>query len=170
MNKGEAVYCEIIGKTYIGEVIQHGYSYGFERPKVYIYRISNINPQGIEVDLSYHQMKERALQLGIDVCPEFYYGTLVDFITIYGISKYDKEFNYVIEEMLSPIFYNKLLEKPSVLDASAVEEGFCIRKDTYPRPEIFKIKSKAFLLHEGHQLDKQEVVDIEENESTINNN
>ncbi len=68
------------------------------------------------------------------------------------------------EEWLSKKFYDELLEKPSILDSSVVEEGFCIRKDTCNKPEIFKIKSKAFLLHEGHQLDK-EVKDIEEEQN-----
>lgn len=159
LNQGEAVYCEIIGSTYTGEAIQHGYSYGFKKPKVFIYRISNINSQGIEVDLSYHQMKERCTQLGVDYCPELFYGKLSEFIRKYeGVGLVDDDF----ENTLNLIFYDKLLEKPSILDNSVVEEGFCIRIDKYPRPEIFKIKSKKFLIHEGNQLDKQEIIDIEE--------
>lgn len=157
LNHGEAVYCEIIGKTYSGEAIQHGYTYGFEKPEVYIYRISNINSQGIEVDLSYHQMKERANQLGIKVCPQFFYGKFKDFIFEFGDTE-ATEFD--IEKQINDIFYNQLLEKPSILDKSVIEEGFCIRKDTCNKPEIYKIKSKLFILHEGKALD-QEVKDIE---------
>lgn len=157
LNHGEAVYCEIIGKTYSGEAIQHGYTYGFEKPEVYIYRISNINSQGIEVDLSYHQMKERANQLGIKVCPQFFYGKFKDFIFEFGDTE-ATEFD--IEKQINDIFYNQLLEKPSILDKSVIEEGFCIRKDTCNKSEIYKIKSKLFLLHEGKALDK-EVKDIE---------
>lgn len=161
LNKGEAIYCEIIGKTYSGEAIQHGYTYQLEKPKVYIYRISNINEQGIEIDLSYHQMKERANQLGIEVCPELFYGKLQDFIFEYGDTS-EQEFN--LEKQLNDIFYNKLLEKPSILDNNVIEEGFCIRIDQYPKPDIYKIKSKLFLLHEGHVLDKQ-LIDTESNEN-----
>ena len=157
LNKGEAVYCEIIGKTYNGEAIQHGYTYQLEKPKVYIYRISNINEQGIEIDLSYHQMKERANQLGIEVCPEYFYGKLQDFIFEYG-DTFEQEFN--LEKQLNDIFYNKLLEKPSILDNNVVEEGFCIRIDKYPKPDIYKIKSKLFLLHEGHNIDNN-IKDLE---------
>lgn len=163
LNKGEAVYCEIIGKTYTGEAIQHGYTYQLEKPKVYIYRISNINEQGIEIDLSYHQMKERALQLGIEVCPEYFYGTLKEFIHNFT-PNLSTEFD--IGGILNSIFYDKLLEKPSILDNSTIEEGFCLRVDKYPKPEIFKIKSKLFLLHEGNLLDKSDVVDIETVEAT----
>ncbi len=162
LNKGEAVYCEIIGKTYTGEAIQHGYTYGLDKPKVFIYRISNINSQGIEVDLSYLQMKDRAKQLDIEVCPELFYGKLSNFLETNtedgGCS------SQRIGEDLDIIFYKNLLEKSSILDNSIIEEGFCVRKDNYGKPDIFKIKSKLFLLHEGKALDK-EVLDIEEEQA-----
>ncbi len=161
LNKGEAVYCEIIGSSYSGEAIQHGYTYGFKEPKVYIYRISNINPQGIEIDLPYEQMKQRAEQLGIPTCPELWYNSLELFIETYLATDATSR---NIEEDLNEIFYNRLLEQPSIIDSSIVEEGFCIRIDKYPKPEIFKIKSKKFLLHESGALDK-EVIDIEDGES-----
>ena len=158
LNKGESIYYEIIGKTYSGEAIQGGYTYGFDTPQIYVYRIANINPQGVEIDLSYQQMKERASQLGLKTCPEFFVGTLGEFI-----DKYDSGQTYVdMEEPLTRIFYNKLLEKPSILDPSVVEEGFCVRIDKYPKAETFKIKSKIFLKQESDWKDK-EVVDMEEN-------
>ncbi len=168
LNKGEAVYYEIVGKTFSGEAIQGGYSYGFDQPIVYIYRISNINPQGIEIDLPYDQMVERACQMGLIPCPEFFSGTVVEFLNDYP--KYiivDQSGLIDIGKSLENIFYNKLLEQPSILDKSVVEEGFCIRVDKYPRPEIFKIKSKKFLEHETKALDK-EVVDMEEEQTQDN--
>lgn len=166
LNHGEAVYCEIIGKDYNGRVIQGGYTYGLEKPEVYIYRISNINSQGIEIDLPYHQMKERANQLGVKVCPELFYGNLREFIRNY----WEDAFGNIVspsenlEWYLNKLFYEKLLEQPSILDPSVIEEGFCIRIDKYPKPNIYKIKSKKFLEHETKQKDK-EVVDIEEEQS-----
>jgi len=167
LNHGEAIYCEIVGKTYSGEDIQHGYSYGFEQPEVFVYRISNINSQGIEVDLSYLQMKERCNQLGINYCPELFYGTINQFLYKYrtlGAIDALEEDNRNIETYLTHIFYDNLLEKPSVLDKNIIEEGFCIRKDTCNKPEIYKIKSKQFLLFEGHSLDN-EIKDIEEEQN-----
>ena len=164
--KGEAVYCEIVGKTYTGENIQHGYTYGLNQPKVYVYRITNINPQGIEIDLPYEHMKKRSQQLGLEFCPEFYVGTFVDFV-----SKYiENSKRFIIDdtkkqEYIKDIFYNKLLEKPSILDDSVVEEGFCIRKDLYPKCEIFKIKSRQFLLHESAVNNDECVVNIEDEQS-----
>ena len=163
LNKGESIYYEIIGKTYGGEAIQGGYSYGFDRPEIYVYRIANINPQGIEVDLSYDQMVERATQIGLDVCPLLFKGKLKEFL-----DKYLHPRSGDIEQDLNQIFYNQLLEKPSILDSSVVEEGFCVRIDKYPKAETFKVKSKKFLAHESAALDK-DVVDIEENpENQIN--
>lgn len=161
LNKGESIYYEIIGKTYGGQDIQGGYSYGFDTPKIFVYRIANINPQGIEIDLSYEQMLDRATQLGLDTCPEFFVGTFGEFI-----DKYDNGQTYVdFEEPMTRIFYNKLLEKPSIFDSNVIEEGFCVRIDKYPKAETFKIKSKIFLKQESDWKDK-EVVDMEENPNT----
>lgn len=161
LGKTEAVYCEIVGRDHAGAEIQSGYSYGFECPQVYVYRISHISPQGIEVDLPYHQMKERAIQLGLNVCPEVFYGKLKDFLIKWApldttLSSSARD----VEQALSDIFYGILLEKPSVLCDKVVEEGFCIRVDKYPRPEILKIKAKSFLLAESKNLDA-EVNDLE---------
>lgn len=159
LNNGEAVYCEIIGSTHSGEAIQSGYQYQLMKPDVYIYRISNINDQGIEIDLPYKHMIERAKQLDIKVVPELFYGPLHKFFTSYmdRIPVDDRD----MEPLLSDLFYNILLEKPSILDPSVVEEGFCIRKDQYPRPEVFKIKSKKFLQFESGELDKEISIDLE---------
>ena len=166
LNKGEAVYCEIIGRDYTGKAIQPGYTYGLEIPKVYIYRISNISPQGIEIDLPFLQMEERAKQLGIECCPPLFYGKLETFIKSYSNAMpHELLDNRDIGGLLEKIFYDGLLERSSILDASCVEEGFCLRIEKYPRPEILKIKSKGFLLHEGALLDKDDVVDIEEQQT-----
>lgn len=169
LHSGEAVYCEIIGRDYKGGEIQKGYSYGLLGPKVYIYRISHINPQGIEIDLSYHQMKQRAKELGIDTPPEFFYGTVNEFILLHSpshiaLQRTDRGLDpRDIEPSLNAIFYECLLEKDSIVDPTVIEEGFCIRVDKYPKPEIFKIKSKKFLLHESSMKDEG-TVDIEEDQ------
>lgn len=168
LNKGEAIYYEIIGKTYSGEEIQKGYSYGFNEPKIYVYRISNINPDGIEIDLPYIYMKKRAQELGVEVCPEFFSGTVAEFISKYtGIPIQDIE-QEDVPEHIEKIFYMKLLDKDSILDKNVVEEGFCIRIDDYPKPQIYKIKSKVFLAHET-KLNDQEVQNIEDEQSTSDN-
>jgi len=151
LHKGESVYGEIIGSTYNGSPIQGGYTYGLSKPKVYVYRISMINLDGIEIDLPYHQMKIRAEQLGLEPCPELFYGTLGLFLCDHN----ELDINKPLEDCLNDIFYNKLLEQPSILDNTVVEEGFVLRVDKYPKPELFKIKSKKFLLAESRSLDTE---------------
>lgn len=162
LNKGESIYYEIIGKTYGGSDIQgKGYHYGFNEPKVFVYRIANINPQGIEVDLSYNQMVERATQMGLNTCPLYFKGTVKSFLLYHGLLPAIDGSD--IEPLLEKLFYNTLLEKPSIFDPSVVEEGFCVRIDSYPKAETFKIKSKIFLKQESDWKDAEDVVDLEEN-------
>lgn len=161
LNHGEALYGEIIGTDWQGGPIQKGYTYGLKGPKLYIYRITNINSQGIEVDLSWEQVKQRAAQLGVETVPEFFTGTLGQFIAAFGL---ESEWELPLEDRLSNIFYNSLLEKPTVLGSGETEEGFVIRKDTYPKALALKIKSRQFLMHESKMQD-QEVVDIESEEA-----
>jgi len=165
LNESEAVYGEIIGCDYNGSAIQKGYTYGLTTPKLYIYRITNINSQGIEVDLSWDQMEQRAKELGVEVCPAIYKGSLQDFIMLHKgnalkLSSHDGT-TEDIGAYLEDIFYNQLLEKPSVLDSSVVEEGFVLRKDTYPKVSAYKIKARSFLLKES-ALQDAEVSDLEE--------
>jgi hypothetical protein len=162
LNKGEAVYYEIIGKTFGGEAIQSGYTYGFNTPRVYVYRISNINPDGVEIDLSWEQMEIRAKQLGVDTCPLLYKGTVRDFLDKY-LNVQSVDFSQNIDD----IFYKQLLEKPSILDSSVVEEGFCVRVEGSIKAEIYKVKSKKFLAHESKALDKG-VKDLEEDQTESN--
>lgn len=164
--KGESIYYELVGKTYSGESIQGGYTYGFDEPKCFVYRIANINPQGVEVDLSWEQMVQRAAQLGLDVVPLLFKGTVEEFI-------YQHKVNtgavVDIEAELNDIFYNRLLEKPSIFDSSVVEEGFCVRiNESYPKAETFKIKSRKFILHETNAKDKG-LADLEEEQGDNTN-
>lgn len=158
--KGESIYGEVVGTDYAGGAIQLDYTYGLPGPKLFIYRITQINPEGIEVDLSWEQVKQRAAQIGIDTVPELFTGKLKDLL---------QEHKVVLQQTESPdllpaleeLFYNKLLDQPSVLDHLVVEEGFVIRQETYPKVTAFKIKSRKFLLHESKQQDK-DVADMEE--------
>src|SRR5690606_16383659 len=80
LNAGEAIYGEILGKTYSGAPIQKGYDYGFDKPMLQIYRITNINPEGIEVDLSWDQLVIRCSQLGVSPVIPIFQGKLREFI------------------------------------------------------------------------------------------
>lgn len=168
LHKGEAIYGEIVGTDFTGAAIQQGYTYGFPLPKLFIYRIAQINAEGIEIDLSWQQVKQRARQLGIDTVPELYSGRLDHFlseqqITIQTTAKTAEEYTAgpALQTALENLFYKKLLDKPSILDHLVIEEGFVLRQETYPRVTAYKIKSRSFQLHETAQQDK-EAADLEE--------
>lgn len=152
LHKGEAVYFEVVGRDYTGAEIQKDYTYGFDRPKVYIYRITSINPNGVEIDLPWRNLQTRAEELGVDVVPTLYIGKIGDYAhaATYG--------NWT--EYLESAIRLRYIDQPSVLDSSVIEEGVCLRVEKYPRPRTYKFKSPLFLLHEGHMADKL-VTDVE---------
>ncbi len=153
LNKGEMVYFEVIGVDFTGAEIQKGYSYKFAAPTVFVYRISNINDQGIEIDLTADQLTERCNELGVYQVPVIT-GTqsYVSYLESYGLNTDEK-----IEA-----HFKSYLDIPSTFDHTVIEEGICIRVERYPRPKIYKLKSPLFLIHESNMADK-EVVDVESN-------
>lgn len=162
LNKGEAVYGEIVGTAYDGGAIQQGYTYGLTGPELFIYRITQINDEGIEIDLCWQQLKERAAQLGVKTVPEFYCGPLGTLLASKDPALKDRVTEHMdLEKSLEQVFYQHLLDRPSILDPKVTEEGFVLRLETYPRATAYKIKSRKFQLHETRLMD-QEVADLEE--------
>ena len=161
LHPGEAVYAEVVGSDYANGAIQQGYTYGLTSPKLFIYRIAQINQEGMEVDLGWPQVKQRAKELGVDTVPELFSGRLGDFLSKYSVPKDNQHDQTDIAAALEWVFYDQLLEQPSVLDEQVVEEGFVLRKESYPKASALKIKSRKFLLHETKMQDT-EMVDLEE--------
>lgn len=152
LHHGEVIYWEVVGKTFEGGDIQKNYHYGFNKPTVFIYRISHINKRGFEHDLSWLQVKARANELGIPHVKELYYGGLSEYCRINNIKEDNVEFVKHLEQVY--------LNKASYLDPKVIEEGVCIALDKYPKPQIFKYKSSLFLIHESKLQDEQ-VEDID---------
>ena len=154
LHKGEIIYYEIIGKDYTGAEIQKGYTYGLDKPTVYVYRIAHINSQGIEIDLPWDALMTRCNELGIQYVPTTYHGSLAHYMTYWvGIGD---SWTKSLEEHLIKTY----LDKPSYMDDKAIEEGICLRVEKYPHPETFKLKSPLFLIHESKQADAL-VADVE---------
>lgn len=163
LHKGEVLYGELVGFTESGagimgamavkdKELQNKYgpkvefSYGNE-PKqctFYIYRITMVNEDGVAVDLSWDQVKERCKQLGLKHVPELYaveyFGDLAGLRT-------------KLDEML---------EGPSTLDAKHFREGVCVRWEAYPTCKVLKHKSFTFLRAEDEQKTDDAFVDKEE--------
>jgi hypothetical protein len=159
--KSEIVYYEIIGKDYTGKEIQKDYAYGLNKPDVYVYRISHITPEGVEIDLSWRQVKARCNEMGVKYVPDIWDGKLNDYCKIYGLLDWDDNGKEIWRDNLQKWIVAHYLDKPSSLDKSVIEEGICLRREAYPRPKIYKVKSPLFYIHEGVLLDRG-IEDIEE--------
>lgn len=140
LNKGEAVYGEIIGNN-----IQKGYSYDLKNHELYVYRISNINEDGVEIDLSYEQMVTRAEQLGVKIVPLVNKGLL---------------FINDTEDVLTARV-NMYLNNKSLIDGKTVNEGVVIRIDKDLKPTFLKAISSEYLLKQTKLKDSGEE-DMEE--------
>lgn len=144
--EGYIVYGEVIG--YVGDSpVQKNYTYNVPvgNSELYVYRIATINSQGIQVDLSWTQVKEFCRNSGLKHVPEFYS----------GMHK-----NFKVEKFIDKTYYPTYKNAVPLSVDSPVDEGVCIRAEGIT-PTILKAKSPLFLEHETKMLD-QEVDDIEE--------
>lgn len=164
LRKGEVVYGEIVGftpgapimspqsvskdlkevrKTYSETMV---YSYGNPEGSCdfYVYRITQVDVDGHATELSWNQVKARALELGIKIVPEVVDQTIG--------RKAD------IESMVE-----SLMEGPSTLDHSHIREGVVVRVDSPDgRVQWFKAKSFIFGVLEGYMKADDSFVDLEE--------
>ncbi len=131
-----------------------------------VYRISHINPDGAEIDLSWKQLKARCNELNVQFVPEIWDGKLINYLknrtlpTIDGVEGLNHE-SFTWRQWFEAHLKQEYLDKPSRMDKNVIEEGICLRKEQYPRPKIYKVKSPLFYIHEGVLMDKA-IPDIEE--------
>jgi hypothetical protein len=138
--KGWVIYGEIVG--WVGESpIQKGYTYGIDNGafELYIYRISTVNPDGVQCDLTWDQVKQFCVNSGLKHTPEIWRGKKKDFDPMIYM---DKRFAIDLG-----------LEQCVNLDKDCeTDEGICIRIDGLS-PRIYKCKSPKFLVHETKLID-----------------
>lgn len=142
------VYGELIGYTPDGQEIQKHYSYhvAHGQNEFYVYRVAQINGQGIVTDLSWDQVKEFCRDRGMNHVPELWRGQHLDFNPEDYLDK-----NYYEEGFQTAI---------RLAEDSPVDEGVCIRVEGLA-PYIAKLKSPKFFAHETKMMD-EEAVDFEE--------
>lgn len=145
------VYGELIGWTPDGAPIQKSYTYMVPHAtsEFYVYRVAQINGQGIMTDLSWDQLKEWCRDRGMNHVPELWRGKHQDFAP---------------EEWLDTNYHDKLhggyLQAVPLSEDSPCDEGVCIRVEGLA-PYIAKLKSPEFFAHETKMLD-EEALDMEE--------
>ena len=155
--QGYVLYGELVGWTRDGKPIQKNYTY--DQPvctnKIYVYRVTHINPQGIQCDLSWEQVKEFCRSIGVAYTPEIA-RTHVDYLALQQPNLLDEYMDVNYHELWQKT--NGLIAEEPVKLApeSPCDEGVCIRVEGM-QPRIWKVKSPMFLGHETKMLDAGEV-------------
>lgn len=170
LHKGEVVYFELVGYTTTGQPIMpmvytsslkdiekvYGtemyYNYGCVKGqcKLFVYRIVNVNEDGVAIDLPWSAVERRCRELGVEHVPVF-----------------KKEIPYEKDrendtEMLSSAV-EKLTVGPSTIDPTHIREGVVVRCDYGNNtPMVLKNKSFEFGVFEGYIKEQEEYVDMEE--------
>lgn len=178
LHKGEVIYGEILGYLTDGRPImeqtakdvpelkevrkQYGdniiYSYGAPvgTTKFLVYRITNVNEDGVAYDLPWPKVKERCRQLDLKPVPEigeYQNVTLRDFDT----GDLDEE---KTRENFSN-YIDTLLEGADPMDPRHPREGVVVRTDG-TTTNFYKSKSFTFKMLEGIIKSSEEYVDMEE--------
>ena len=169
ISKNYIFYYEIVGYTETGKPIMNPvditktkdenvikkfpnpmiYKYGCLHGECdfYIYKITTINPDGIQEELSWNRVKRLCKENGIKHVPE-----IDSFIYDGNIESFSKYIEYLTE--------HKSIEDP--IDNSHIREGICIRVDSPDgRTKIYKNKLFLFRLLESTTKDS-DAIDIEE--------
>jgi len=139
------VYGELIGWSGIGSKIQEGYTYEIEdgQSEIFIYRVAQINGQGILTDLSWDQVVDFCKQRGLKYVPELWRGEKKDFdANNYLDVKLNDQYRHCIP-----------------VGGKVVDEGICVRVEGMI-PDIYKAKSPLFFEHETKLMDKG-IIDLE---------
>lgn len=154
--KGYTIYGECAGFTKNGTYIQGSYDYGCKQGdhKLFIYRITFTNQDGMVYNLSTAEIKEFCDKAGLNYVPLFYKGIAKDLIPDSDIANHwHEDFINYLEKHYT--------DKDCFLCKNKVsEEGIVIRKESWQEFEAFKLKSFRFLEWETKQLDDG-VVDLE---------
>lgn len=148
--KGFMVYGELIGWTPGGSPIQDRYTYDVPLgyADLYVYRVSYINPDGREFDLTWDQVKEFCKNRALKSVPEI--STSVGW-------EASLQVNLLLDKNLKE--YTTI---GIPVGKGKVDEGVCLRVDRGDRPLILKAKSPIFLEHETKLFDNPDCVDMEE--------
>ena len=173
LQKGEVIYGEIVGwtennnpimrpqsttelkdkritKTY-GDLMTYKYGHMTGTRGLYIYRITQVNQDGYQVDLSWPQVVKRCKELGLKTVPTLEY-------RIYdgNLDKLKKDIDYLVNGETG----SEAL--PSWTDPSHIREGVVIRIESEEGITWLKEKSWVFGVLEGYLKDKEDYVDTEE--------
>lgn len=149
---GYTVYGECAGKTSGGREIQKDYDYGCigAEHKLFVYRVTITNKDGIVFNLSSIETEEFCNRVGLTYVPMFYYGMAMD---VFGFDT-EENWNNKFVEMLEEKYTNK---DCFICNNKVPEEGIVLRVENQFEFKSYKLKSFNFLEYETKLLDSGEV-------------
>lgn len=149
---GYTIYGECAGKTPTGKEIQKGYDYGCVggEHKLFVYRITITNKDGVVFNLSSTETQEFCYRVGLDYVPMFYNGLAMDLFNFDTEEDWNKKFIELLEEK----YTNK---ECYICQNSVPEEGIVLRVENQFEFKSYKLKSFSFLEYETKLLDSGEV-------------
>jgi hypothetical protein len=182
LHKGEILYGEIVGDVQAGQPImtpqpvkddvkhlrkEYGdtmrYTYGCAEGehKMFVYRVTRINEDGIEIDLSWPQVVQRCGELGLQTVP-----LIATCLARSANNNYPwLHFNHESQTWLAASGVSALTtytDYPSLLDGRHIREGVVFRIESCSGITFLKEKSFAFKVLEGIIKDSDSYVDTEE--------
>lgn len=155
--KGYTLYGEIIGYESTGSFIQKDYDYGCNvgEKKFYVYRVTNVNEDGLIIELTDEQIKDFCEHYGFLYSDTyFYYGRAKDLykLSTRNVELWREHFLRKLEEEFN--------EKDCHMCSNLVpEEGIVLRKEKTFQYEAYKLKSKRFLLGESANIEQENIED-----------
>jgi hypothetical protein len=186
LRKGETVYFEIVGyestgasimpkvdttkmgdkeftKTY-GKTMPFSYGCGEFESRVYVYRMTLADEDGHTIDYAWDDVVKRCKELGVDAVPHVRTLSFADVELEYrNLNAIPQETDIDIRDIKE--YFSKLVEcygsGASVLDATHIKEGVCVRIEGGINNKTYKFKSFEFKVLEGIIKDSG-VVDAEE--------
>ncbi|MEV0759577.1 RNA ligase family protein [Nocardia sp. NPDC050435] len=138
--QGYIAYGELIGWNLDGSPIQKDYTYRIPHGKaeLLIYRVAVVNPQGVQLDLTWDQVEEFCSTLGLKTVPVLWRGRAADFDPDQWMDTRYFEAGYRHAIPLDP--------------GKQPDEGVVVRRDGL-KPLLLKAKSPGFLRYETKELD-----------------
>jgi hypothetical protein len=174
LHKGEVIYGEIVGyshgdtpimatqstttlkdksiKSQFGDTVTYSYGCLPGQHKMYLYRITQVNEDGVSIELSWKQVVKRAKELGLETVPHlktWHYHNAHDQDALASCVAYLTE-----AENGSPL--------PSTVDPSVIREGVVVRYESEHGTGWLKNKSFTFGVLEGYLKESDSYVDAEE--------
>lgn len=173
LHKGEMLYGEIVGWTgscapimkpqdtsklkdkkitkRFGEKMIYKYGCPEGTQDLYIYRITQLNEDGFQVDLSWPQIEKRCRELGLKTVPTIEFRV------------YDGDFEKLKEDVDFMVNGESGSDAiPDTIDPSHIREGVVIRAESNQGITWMKHKSWLFGVLENYIKDDDSFVDIEE--------